>query len=328
MRGLLGAVAGASAHTGLVEVEPLAGGVSSDIYRVDCDGLTFCVKRALPKLKVAADWRAPTERNRHEAAWLAFARGVAPDGVPEVLAEDEAAGAFAMTWLAPERFPVWKHELRDGRLDRRDAAAVGDLLGRLHAASADRAALTERFATDALFHAIRLDPYLVATARAHPDLAGRLQRLVARTAATRRVLVHGDYSPKNLLVGPSGPVVLDAECAWFGDPAFDLAFVLNHLLLKGAWRPQWRDGYGALFVELIDAYRPHVNWESWRAIEERTASLLPALLLARIDGKSPVEYLTDDAPRARARDFARARIERTPATLRSIVDDWCAQPAA
>ena len=124
------------------------------------------------------------------------------------------------------------------------------------------------------------------------------------------------------------PVVLDAECAWFGDPAFDLAFVLNHLLLKGAWRPQWRDGYGALFVELIDAYRPHVNWESWRAIEGRTASLLPALLLARIDGKSPVEYLTDDAPRARARDFARARIERTPATLRSIVDDWCAERAA
>ena len=307
---------------------PLGGGVSSDIYRVDCGNLTLCVKRALPKLKVAADWRAPVERNRHEAAWLAFARGVAPDAVPEILAEDDAAGAFAMTWLPPERFPVWKQELRDGRVDAPAAAAVGDLLGRLHLASADRADLAGRFATDALFHAIRLDPYLVATARAHPDLADRLHALVDRTAATRRVLVHGDYSPKNILVGPAGPVILDAECAWFGDPAFDLAFVLNHLLLKGAWQPQWRNGYGAQFVGLVDAYRPHVTWEPWTAVEQRAASLLPALMLARIDGKSPVEYLNDETVRASVRRFARRRIERVPASLGAIVDDWRSEKMA
>ena len=141
-----------------------------------------------------------------------------------------------------------------------------------------------------------------------PDLAARLLALVETTRTTKRVLVHGDFSPKNLLVGPAGPVILDAECAWYGDPAFDLAFVLNHLLLKGAWRPQWRARYAAAFDALVDAYFAHVRWEPQAALDARTAALLPALMLARIDGKSPVEYLTDEAVRddVRSRRFVAA----------------------
>src|SRR5712691_7894425 len=106
----------------------------------------------------------------------------------------------------------------------------------------------------------------------------------------KRVLVHGDFSPKNILQGASGPVILDAECAWFGDPAFDVAFVLNHLLLKGAWRLQWRARYLDLFRALERAYNAHVDWEPTTALAARIAALLPGLMLARIDGKSPVEY--------------------------------------
>ena len=187
---------------------------------------------------MAADWQAPVERNRHEVAWFRAAGRIVPASVPAILGDDPQAGAFAMSWLAPDRHPVWKTLLRDGTVDAASARAVGDVLGRIHAATADRADVAATFATDAVFHAIRLEPYLEATGRAHPDLAGRFASLVATTAATRRVLVHGDFSPKNLLIGPQGPVILDAECAWFGDPAFDLAFVLNHLLLKGVWRPR------------------------------------------------------------------------------------------
>ena len=148
----------------------------------------------------------------------------------------------------PTGIPVWKAQLRDGAIDAATAAAVGDVLGRIHAATADRPDVAARFPTDAIFYAIRLEPYLVATGRAHPELAPRLAALVATTQSNARVLVHGDFSPKNLLIGPDGPVILDAECAWFGDPAFDVAFVLNHLLLKGAWRPEWRARYLASFA--------------------------------------------------------------------------------
>jgi aminoglycoside phosphotransferase (APT) family kinase protein len=301
---------------------PLAGGVSSDIWRVEAPGTTFCVKRALSRLKVAADWQVPVGRNRHEVAWLRAVAGIVPSAVPVILGDDEEAGAFAMSWLAPERYPVWKSLLRDGSIDIPAARAVGDVLGRIHAATADRADLAHAFANDALFHAIRLEPYLEATARAHPGLADPLGRLVATTAATRRVLVHGDFSPKNLLIGPEGPVILDAECAWFGDPAFDLAFVLNHLLLKGVWKPANRGRCLDAYVALVEGYRPHVAWEPWRDLERRTAALLPALLLARIDGKSPVEYLTDERDRETVRAFARPRIASAPAALDAIAADW------
>ena len=305
-----------------VALQPMDGGVSSDIWRVDAPPATFCVKRALARLKVAADWQVPVSRNRYEVAWFRTVGRIAPAAVPEILGDDEYAGAFAMAFLPPERYPVWKALLRDGTADVETAAAVGNVLGRIHAATAGRPDVASAFATDAIFHAIRLEPYLEATGRAHPDLAPRLADLVARTASTRLALVHGDFSPKNLLIGPEGPVILDAECAWYGDPAFDLAFVLSHLLLKGAWRPAWRERYVDAFAALVTGYRPHVRWEPWRDLERRAASLLPALLLARVDGKSPVEYLMRDEDREAVRRFAKPRVARAPATLHTVASAW------
>ncbi|HUR90208.1 MAG TPA: phosphotransferase, partial [Ramlibacter sp.] len=173
------------------------------------------------------------------------------------------------------------------------ARRVGDVLGRIHAATADRDDIAKRFATDANFYAIRLEPYLVESSRVHPDLADVLLALVERTAGTRRVLVHGDVSPKNILVGPDGPVMLDAECAWFGDPAFDVAFCLNHFVLKAAHMPQHAQALMACYAALKQSYFDHVQWEPRDALEARVATLLPGLTLARVDGKSPVEYLSE-----------------------------------
>src|SRR5690606_13157819 len=133
---------------------------------------------------------------------------------PRILARDADAGLFAMEFCDPATHRLWKTELRDGRVDPRDAGAVGTRLARIHAATAGDMEVARRFATDAIFHAIRLEPYLAATAGAHPDLAPALEALIRRTAATRLALVHGDVSPKNILLGPDGPVFLDAECAW------------------------------------------------------------------------------------------------------------------
>ena len=306
----------------------LAGGVSSDIYQAVLPDRTICIKRALPKLKVAADWRAPVERNRWEVEWMRVAAGIVPTAVPAVLGEDRDAGCFAMAYLGASDHPVWKALLADGRIDAPTAAQVGDTLGRIHAATADRADIAARFPTDAIFYAIRLEPYLVATARAHPDLAARFAALIAATQLNKRVLVHGDFSPKNILIGRAGPVILDAECAWYGDPAFDLAFVLNHLLLKGAWRPAWRARYGDAFAALTHAYLSHVGWEAPAALEARTALLLPALMLARIDGKSPVEYLATPPERDEVRVFARALLQDPEAHLERIAARWVAARGA
>jgi aminoglycoside phosphotransferase (APT) family kinase protein len=311
-----------SAHTDIL-VSALAGGVSSDIYRVDLPaGVTVCVKRALAKLRVAADWRVPASRNHWEAEWMRVAGAIAPSAVPRVLGEDRDAGCFAMEYFPAERFSTWKTLLASGTIDATDATRVGEVLGRIHAATADRSDVAARFATDDIFYDIRLEPYLVAAARAQPQFAARLNALVETTRRTTRTLVHGDFSPKNILCGPDGPVIVDAECAWYGDPAFDLAFVLNHLLLKGAWRPQWRVRYVDAFDTLCGAYLSHATWEPADQLEARTAALLPALMLARIDGKSPVEYISDPGTKDRVRAFAGELLLRPQARLADVGARW------
>jgi aminoglycoside phosphotransferase (APT) family kinase protein len=300
---------------------PLTGGVSSDIWRVELRRGSLCVKRALTRLRVAQHWEAPVERNLYERQWMEFAASVVEGIAPRVLGHDPR-GIFAMEYLEPARYRLWKEELRAGRADPAVAGAVGARLARVHARSAHRADIAHQFATDAGFHAIRLEPYLLAAARAHPGLAPALEHLAQRTARTRIALVHGDVSPKNILVGPQGPVLLDAECAWYGDPAFDLAFCLNHLLLKCLWTPPATHALLACFDALSDAYLAGVDWEPPAGLERRAASLLPGLLIARVDGKSPVEYVTAREDKDRVRTVAAALLQEAPSTLREVKDAW------
>jgi aminoglycoside phosphotransferase (APT) family kinase protein len=301
---------------------PLTGGVSSDISLVEADGRRFCVKRALPTLKVAALWEAPIKRNAAEAAWMRAVARWLPRAVPRVLREDAEAGWFAMDYLAPEDHRLWKAQLLAGIVEPDFAAAVGRDLAIIHARSAADPTIQGAFANDDTFEAIRIEPYLRATAHAHPELASRFDELAQTTLATKRALVHGDISPKNILQGPDGPVFLDAECASFGDPAFDLAFCLNHLLLKGAREGADRARYGAAFSALASAYLAGVDWERAAEIEARAAALLPALFLARVDGKSPVEYLSHESERAAVRQCAAPLIANPPHRLRDIAYAW------
>jgi aminoglycoside phosphotransferase (APT) family kinase protein len=300
----------------------LTGGVSSDIWRVDLARGPVCVKRALAKLRVAADWRAPIERNAYEAAWMRHAAAIVPDAVPALLGQDGSAGVLVMAYLPPSRYANWKADLLTGHAEPQVAAVVGARLAKIHAGTAHEPAIAAAFPTDRIFHDIRLEPYLEATARAHPDRAAALHRLVEATAATKTALVHGDVSPKNILVGPKGPVFLDAECAWYGDPAFDVAFCLNHLLLKCLAAPAATDGFLRCFDALAESYLAGISWEPPAALEARAAHLLPGLLLGRVDGKSPVEYLTQEADKECVRRVARALLAAPLDRLDAIRRRW------
>ncbi len=305
-----------------IRLVPLAGGVSSDIALIDAGGRRFCVKRALSRLKVAALWEVSTSRNAAEAAWMRAVASWLPYAAPAVLAEDSEAGLFAMEYFAPEDHPLWKAELLAGRIDVAFAAAVGRDLALIHAASAADKSMPSAFANDETFEAIRIEPYLRATGRAYPPLGACFEALAARTLATKKALVHGDVSPKNILIGERGPIFLDAECAWFGDPAFDLAFCLNHLLLKGARNGASRGAYLEAFEALARTYLAGVVWEDAEELEARAAWLLPALFLARIDGKSPVEYLTRDDERDAVRRCAAPLVAEQPQRLRDVAEAW------
>ncbi len=302
--------------------EPLMGGVSSNIWKVVTPERTFCVKRALSQLRVAAEWHAPVERNRFEVAWYQIAGTVVPGAAPAVLYHDAEMMLCAMAYLDPASHRLWKNELRDGRADPAFAAEVGRRLAAIHAATVGDDDVARRFPPNDIFHAIRVEPYLEATAARHPDLRDVLFGLSTRTAATRLAMIHGDVSPKNILAGPAGPVFLDAECACMGDPAFDLAFCVNHLLLKSLWNPAARDGFNASFTAMAGSYLAGVDWEPAADLEVRAASLLAGLFLARVDGKSPVEYVTAEADRERVRRCARRLLFAPASTLEAVLVAW------
>ncbi|MFL9919032.1 aminoglycoside phosphotransferase family protein [Paraburkholderia fungorum] len=301
---------------------PLTGGVSSQIVRADTARGTVCIKRALARLKVAAQWLAPLDRNTAEVAWMRFASTLLPGFVPQIIAEDQTARAFAMAYLDPENYRVWKDELLAGNAKIFTARQLGARLAAIHQASAGKCDLAQSFANDASFFALRLEPYFLAAAEANPDCAAELIQLSDDTAATKRALVHGDVSPKNILIGSAGPVLLDAECAWYGDPAFDIAFCLTHLLLKCLQRPEATARFLACFDAFNDAYFAGVAWENPADVEARAARLLPALMLARVDGKSPVEYLKTPEDLARVRSFTKPFIVDPPKTLDAIRNRW------
>jgi Ser/Thr protein kinase RdoA (MazF antagonist) len=314
------AAAGIGAGTAF-EVFPLTGGVSSDIVRVRLgDGRDLCAKRALPQLKVATEWKAPLERNHYEVAWLRRAGRIVPGSAPQVLAEDRDHGVALLEYLPADEYTLWKGELLAGRPDPAVAVAVASVLGRIHAATLDDPTAAAEFPTDHLIDALRLDPYLRFTAGRHPDLADRILAVLATTAATRIALVHGDVSPKNILVSrrDGHPVLLDAECAWYGDPAFDAAFCLNHLLLKSVHMPQLKDELLNEARAFAATWLGHFPAALRPGLDGRAAALLPCLMLARVDGKSPVEYL-GDVSRQAVRDKAMPLIRRPLISIDAVI---------
>lgn len=275
----------------VTDFTPLEGGVSSDIARVNVGTRSYCIKFALPKLKVAADWNAPVHRNRAEYEWLQLAAAIAPESTVRLFGRSETLHGFVMEYLEGSSVYLWKSALLDEQDNRGEAGRIGDLMGQIHAASTQSSFDPVPFQNADDFYSIRIEPYLVYTASQHPGLAKPITALADHLYKASQVLVHGDISPKNILFRDNTPIILDAECATMGDASFDLAFCLNHLVLKAIHLPSSRKELLDSTLELWQAYQSHIVWENVDALELRVCQLLPALMLARVDGKSPVEYL-------------------------------------
>jgi 5-methylthioribose kinase len=307
-----------------IELSSLSGGVSSDVWVARGPLGTACIKQALATLRVSKRWDVPVGRGEFEAKWLETASAIVPSSVPRLLGYEAHSQFIGMEFFPPSNFKNWRTELLAGTVDPAAAVKLGHLVGRIHAETADRPEIAARFQSDSLFDALRLDPYFRSLCAIHPDLRHHLSCIIEQTAATRRVLVHGDVSPKNVLWGGSDVVLLDAECAWYGDPAFDIAFLCTHFLLKMLVVADRRDEIQQCFVGYLGAYASHVNWEPITALWRRSAALLSAMLLARVDGKSPVDYLAVPQ-RDRTRDFARSMLRDQPESPEDVRAAWSVQ---
>jgi len=311
-----------------VEVRGLSGGVSNIVLLVEIAsrGESFVVKQARGRLRVKEEWLCPVERIWREVDVLQVCGDLlrqSPQAnheliieVPRVLWEARDNYAYAMT-AAPTEHQTWKERLLAGETSPALAAACGKLLGQLHAGSWGSAMLAKRLEDRSFFDQLRLDPYYRQIARVHADLAPAVERLIDSVWKHRCCLVHGDFSPKNLLVWPAHVMLIDFEVGHYGDPAFDLGFFLTHLVLKGVWAGPRRHEYLALAARFWQTYRATlemtVDAATLAVLESRTMWNLAGCMLARVDGKSPVDYLAAEQ-QAVIRSIARQWVNVPPRT--------------
>jgi 5-methylthioribose kinase len=277
------------------QVRVLHGGVSNKTVLVQRNGDAWVLKQALAKLRVPVDWFSDPMRIHREASALRWLERLAPPGaVPRLVFEDFDDHVLCME-AVPEPHENWKEKLLAGRVERNDVAQFGRLLGEIHVRSAQRLDdLRPDFGDREFFESLRLEPYYLYTAEREPTAAPFLRQLVDETRTVTATFTHGDYSPKNVLIHEGRLKLLDFEVAHLGDPAFDIGFSLAHFLSKAHHLPAVRDGLVASVGVYWDAYResladaPFVD-----GLEERAARHACACLLARVRGRSQLEYLSD-----------------------------------
>ena len=306
-------LAGRGFNPALLRVSELPGGVSNIVLLAETPSGGIVLKQALPQLRVEQDWFSDVRRIFHECAGLRVAEQRLPPGsVPAVLFEDQPNYIFAMT-AAPPGSETWKSQLLRGEADPGIAENVGLTLAALIRESWHSPELAEQFGDITIFEELRLDPYYRRLATVYPGLQEHFQRRIEACRTRRVSLVHGDWSPKNILVHGGNAVAIDFEAIHFGDPSFDAAFLLNHLLLKTFYGIAGTEDLARTFWSALQAEMPPAPW-----FEQATIEHLGALLLARIDGKSPAEYIRDPALKDRIRGFAMQLILHPPATVAGV----------
>lgn len=299
-----------------VTARELGGGVSNIVLMVELPGRRWVVKQSLEKLRVKDDWRSERSRIYREAESIQALRPVLGESaLPEVIQIDRENFLFIMT-AAPPGSVVWKETLLAGEVDLAVARQAGTLLARLINASRADPQLQKRFEDRRVFDQLRIDPYYRTTAARHPDVAEAFQQLIEDSWKIQVSLVHGDYSPKNILV-PKGQkiVLIDFEVVHWGDPAFDAAFLLNHLFLKAMHQPRFARLYFDAVREFWTTLTAEFTELPCEGFEPLTVRHLGGLMLARIDGKSPVEYIRDEETKERIRRVAKRVLFEKPQHL-------------
>jgi len=304
-------------------IEVLHGGVSNRTVLVEREsGEAWVLKQALAKLRVPVDWFSSPERIHREALGLEWLERLAPSGsITPLLFEDRERHLLAMQ-AVPQPHENWKTALLAGRICADHVGQFATLLATIHRTAQGRADVAEVFGDRSYFESLRLEPYYGYSARQAPDAAAFLEELIRETLDCRTTLVHGDYSPKNILVHAGRLVLLDHEVIHFGDPAFDLGFSLTHLLSKAHHLRARRREFASAALAYWRVYSESLGARAGAAdLEPRAVRHTLACLLARTVGRSPLEYL-DPVERVRQRDAVLRIMPHAPEKVADLISQF------
>ncbi|GJM29488.1 MAG: aminoglycoside phosphotransferase [Cyclobacteriaceae bacterium] len=296
----------------------LHGGVSNRAILVERNsGPNWVFKQALNKLRVETDWFCSTARIHQEAKALRWLKQIIPDNVPSLVWEDKDNQILGMTEV-PTPHTNWKTDLLNGTIDLEQVNTFARLLAKLHDATEQHPQLKEAFREYSYFESLRLDPYYAYTASQVPEASNFLDRLINETKSRKQALVHGDYSPKNVLIHNHQMFILDYEVMHIGDPAFDLGFSLTHFLSKAHAQPKYRNLFFQAALNYWDTYSKAIK-EPRDQLEHMTIKHTLACMLARVCGRSQLEYL-NQIQKDQQKQAVLSAMSTFPVTLKALIE--------
>ena len=301
--------------SGSAEVEELTGGVSNVVLGIKSGAKDLVLKQALPQLKVAAVWKADQRRAIVEANGMKLLHSITPENVPDLIDLDPEEFTLTMDRL-PRECTVWKTDLLEGVIKPSVGKDLGRILATWHNFGANSKESLDAYMEDSLFDQLRVTPFYRAVAKVNPGLDNRIQELITEITTIKITLVHGDFSPKNIMItGTDKPIVLDFEVMHTGNPVFDLGFVSAHLLCKYL-RTEDSSQKSLLretAIAFINSYDQTCNIPVATSLPHHVA----VIALARVEGVSPVNYL-DEAAKARVQSVTKAAIANPDITFEGL----------
>ncbi|MEO8960482.1 MAG: aminoglycoside phosphotransferase family protein [Ginsengibacter sp.] len=300
-------------------IETLSGGISNSVLKISSGKSQFVLKQALHQLRVNTEWFSDVARSNVEKQALKFLPNIIPGITPQLIYEDESNYLFIME-CAPESSVTWKSLLMRQDCNERIARKVGMILGRLHERTHDLQEAQELFRNKKFFYQLRIEPFFEFLQWKHPDFKSEINQHIAHCLESESSVVIGDYSPKNILVNEENVMVIDFEVIHYGDSSFDLGFLTTHLLLKSLKFGKFRRLYYDVLREIVKGYFSHVHFSKRADLEALAVQQLAWIMLARVDGKSPIEYITEDSQKELIRVASYEILHNQMKTYEEVID--------
>ena len=288
----------------IINVEPLKGGVSCEIYKVDTTTNSYCIKKALKKLRVEKDWYADPIRSYYEYLWLKKTKKILPSSIPEVISYNRMKNYLIIEYLNMSRYSNLKEDLLKGKVDLDNLNKIAKKLLYIHKNLKSNYNKKIFQTHNFNFIKLRINPYLLELNKTYPELKKYINETVNLLRNNQHTVIHADFTPKNILVSKNKQIILDAETANYGDPSFDIVSLINHLIIKLLFVNKNKKNFVLALKKIFNTYHSNVTWEEKQDIIKRSLTLLPLMMLARVDGKSPVEYIKNNKEKNKLRRIA------------------------
>tara|TARA_B100000614_G_scaffold81319_2_gene72882 strand:- start:617 stop:1588 length:972 start_codon:yes stop_codon:yes gene_type:complete len=275
----------------IIQYKKLTGGVSSEVYHVKTIKNNYCIKRSLKRLLVKKKWIANTNRIKFEYLWLKHCQNILKRNIPNTYEFNNKKKYIVMEYLKTSQYKTLKQLYFNKIININTIRSISKHLYKIHSNSSNYKTKKTFEGNYKNFYDLRLDPYFNEVGRVYPKYKGYIKKINENYIKHSNTLVHGDFSPKNILVGKNKIIYLDAECCNFGDPVFDLVFFTNHLLIKSIFFKDKSQEFIKLYISFYKEYLSNLSTKNFNSYIDRIIKMTPIMLLSRVDGKSPVEYI-------------------------------------